>query len=359
MFKTAIIVFVLASAGMAQLTQNLDTSTVLASNTLACRNTATFLTTDNSWWRSYDLPTEGIFQNIELTGITFGVEAAFSGNGQGQPMEIRIYRDPTVPQITPVVDLQPIYVERLIIQDTQLAVITHTFVCPVFIDAASPDCLVVEFFAPDGQSAGNQFFIGSNSGGETEQNYLSSPSGCTIAEPVPVSLLGAPNMHLLQVLHWSLPGTTGPQITYPGTCEQLAMFSGVNGALPTDGVGHAAKNVFAGDQIDVNSSSILHAFDGAPFFVLGTVVTNGSIIPDITAPSFPGFYYIGGNTFVIIGDSPIPGLVFQLPPQGVQFGFSWPGQLTGFTLMIQGIAISQLAANHIFASTNGHELIGL
>ena len=364
MLKSAIISLALAvlisvCSGQGQITQNIDMATVLPANSVACRNNSTFLTTDNSWWRTYDPIAEGVFQNFEITGITFGVEAAISGNGLGQALEIRIYRDPTAPALTPIGDLTLLYSERLIIHDTQLAVINHVFPCPVFFDVTTGDCLVVEFFAPDGQSAGNQFFIGSNSGGETDQNYLSSPVGCSITEPVPVNLLGAPSMHLLQILHWDLPGASGPQVTYPGTCEELAMFSGVNGALPTDGVGQATKTVMAGDNVELHSSSLLGKFVNEPFFILGTVVPNGTLVPDVTGPNFPGLYILPNNTFVVLGDSPIPGLVFQLPPEGAQFAFSWPGVLTGFSLVVQGVAVTSAAQNLIFASTNAHEFIGL
>lgn len=362
MFKSAIISLALLAVvccGQGQITQNIDLATVLPSNSVACRNNSTFLTTDNSWWRSYDPVMEGVFQNFEITGVTFGVEAAISGDGRGQPLEIRLYRDPTAPALTPVGDLSLLYVERIIVPDTQLSIINHVFPCPVFFDVTSGDRLVVEFAAPDGQTAGNQFFIGSNSGGETDQNYLSSPVGCVINEPVPVTLLGAPSMHLIQIIHWDLPGASTPQVTYPGTCEELAMFSGVNGALPTDGVGEASKTVMAGDNVELSSQSLLGKFVNEPFFILGTVVSNGTMVPDVTGPNFPGLYIVPNNTFVVLGESPIPGLVFQLPPEGAQFAFAWPGVLSGFSLVVQGVSVTPAAANQIFASTNAHEFIGL
>ncbi|HQX65589.1 MAG TPA: proprotein convertase P-domain-containing protein, partial [Dokdonella sp.] len=56
--------------------------------------------------------------------------------------------------------------------------------------------LVVEVFTPDGQAAGNSFFIGSNAAGETAPSYLAA-AGCGLTAPATTASIGFPGMNIV------------------------------------------------------------------------------------------------------------------------------------------------------------------
>ena len=56
--------------------------------------------------------------------------------------------------------------------------------------------LVMELFTPDGQAAGNLFFVGSNAAAETGPSYLSA-AACGITTPTTTAAIGFPNMHIV------------------------------------------------------------------------------------------------------------------------------------------------------------------
>ena len=56
--------------------------------------------------------------------------------------------------------------------------------------------LVVEIFPPDGQTAGNSFFIGSNNLGQTAPSYLAA-ADCGVPEPTNTATIGFPDMHIV------------------------------------------------------------------------------------------------------------------------------------------------------------------
>ena len=58
--------------------------------------------------------------------------------------------------------------------------------------------LVVEVFTPNGQTAGNSFFIGSNALGQTAPSYLAA-ADCGVTEPTDTAAIGFPGMHIGRV----------------------------------------------------------------------------------------------------------------------------------------------------------------
>jgi len=67
---------------------------------------------------------------------------------------------------------------------------------PVTGSAPAGSQLVVEVFTPDGEVAGNLFFIGSNTAAETGPSYLSA-AACGVVTPTTTAALGFPNMHIV------------------------------------------------------------------------------------------------------------------------------------------------------------------
>jgi hypothetical protein len=56
--------------------------------------------------------------------------------------------------------------------------------------------MVVEVFTPDGQAAGNGFFIGSNNLGQSGLSYILAPD-CGVLTPTPTGDIGFPGMHIV------------------------------------------------------------------------------------------------------------------------------------------------------------------
>ena len=72
---------------------------------------------------------------------------------------------------------------------------------------------MVEVFTPNGQAAGNFFFIGSNAAGQTGPSYLAAQT-CGINEPATTATIGYPGMHIVM----NVTGTTGAE---PNTVIEL------------------------------------------------------------------------------------------------------------------------------------------
>ena len=66
--------------------------------------------------------------------------------------------------------------------------------------------LVLEVFVPDGTTAGNIFFMGSNAAGQTAPGYIRAPAtGCDITQPVTLASISFPNVHLVMQVTGTTP----------------------------------------------------------------------------------------------------------------------------------------------------------
>jgi len=65
---------------------------------------------------------------------------------------------------------------------------------PVLLNAS--DILAVEVFSPNGQTANNSFFIGSNALGQSGPSFIRA-ADCGVAEITNLAAIGFPNMHLV------------------------------------------------------------------------------------------------------------------------------------------------------------------
>jgi hypothetical protein len=88
---------------------------------------------------------------------------------------------------------------------------------PVTGTAPAGSQLVVEVFTPDGETAGNLFFIGSNASPETGPSYLRA-AACGVTNPTTTSALGFPNMHIVMNVNGCDQAVgTGPTCTFTVT----------------------------------------------------------------------------------------------------------------------------------------------
>lgn len=172
------------------ITESVDPATIVTGNSVSCNNGG--LHSDNSYFRCFTLSDFGITNNFTVSSVQIGVEQATSGSGGTQPVSCRLYTSSqpfpngypgSLTQIGSIDDNVP---------DQSLSL--YTFNVSGVAPAGSR--LVVEIFTPDGQTAGNSFFIGSNSAGETAPSYLLA-TDCSVTVPTPTGDIGFPNMQIV------------------------------------------------------------------------------------------------------------------------------------------------------------------
>ncbi len=200
-------------------------------NSVSCNNG--FGHTDNSYWRAFTLSSFGISNAFDLQSVDIGVELASAGvpgsptgspsiskhktlgsraptGGGSQPITIRLYTS-SMPFPTGF----PGSLTLIGSVSTTIADQADTiFNIPVTGTAAAGSQLIVEVFTPDGEAAGNLFFIGSNAAAETGPSYLSA-AACGVTTPTIMSAIGFPNMHIvMNVNGCEQVGGTGPTCTF-------------------------------------------------------------------------------------------------------------------------------------------------
>ncbi len=172
--------------------------TITAANSVSCNGgTPGFLHTDNSYYRAFTLSAFNPPLNLPefmVQSVTVGVETANDGGGVGQPISVRIYDSSANPPTNATIGAA-LSTENITVADqaaTLLAVPLTTQ--PVLLNAS--DILAVEVFTPNGQTAGHQFFIGSNTGGQSGAGFIES-APCGITDITSLAGIGFPNMHMV------------------------------------------------------------------------------------------------------------------------------------------------------------------
>jgi N-acetylneuraminic acid mutarotase len=188
---------------------------IVSGNSVACNNG--FGTTENHYWRAFNMADFTGGQDYIITSVSFGVELAQSGTGTGQPLTVNLYANHGSP--FPGGDWQSNLIAtsgEINIPDQSLTIFN------VPLSATAPGSaleLVMEVTTPDGTVVGNLFFIGSNPDPETGTSYLSA-ADCGITDPTPVGDIGFPTMHIVFDVNGSCGGTPTPSPTptpTPGT----------------------------------------------------------------------------------------------------------------------------------------------
>ncbi len=146
-----------------------------------------------------------------------------------------------------------------------------------------------------------------------------------------------------------------PTIHYPGSREDLFLFTGVNGVTPDrlDDI----KDLHVGDQLVVNWRTFQGTFDIYPPILIGQFFVTGT--PPTSPPGFPEVHSNPGQV-------PPPVLVFDgnvgpfgplaLPPGGITLAFTAPPGIAGNSFIFQALAATNTAVNGFFAITHGHEV---
>ena len=186
---------------------------VVTGNSVACNNG--FGTTENHYWRAFDMNTFTGGQEYDVTSVSFGIESATSGTGTGQPLTVNLYANHGSP--FPGGDWQANLIGttgELNIPDQSNSIFEANLTATV---PAGTLELVMEVMTPDGTAVGNLFFIGSNADPETGPSYLSA-ADCGAPDPTPTGDLGFPDMHIVMNVNGSCPaGSPTPTATATAT----------------------------------------------------------------------------------------------------------------------------------------------
>ncbi|NUM44660.1 MAG: S8 family serine peptidase [Anaerolineales bacterium] len=249
-----------APAGLTTITHS-ATQNITALNSVSCN--AGGLHTDNSYLRYFTLADFGITDPFDVTEVSFGVEQATGATGD-QPVTVNLYTwNPSDPFIWANFTL--IGTADAAVPDQTLSIYT----VPVTGTIPAGGTLVVEIFTPDGQTAGNSFFIGSNADGQTAPSYLAA-ADCGLANPLDTAAIGFPNMMLVM-------NVTGEIVPAAGVC--------VN---PED-ISWASVNPTSGTVAGGTASTVEVTFDSTGLSVgvyTGTlcVTSNDATNPLVTVP---------------------------------------------------------------------------
>ena len=161
---------------------------IIAGNSVSCNDGGTSHA-DNSYWRAFSMTSFTGSAQYNVTSVSFGVETA----NVTQPVTVRLYTTSNFPTGFPG-SLTQIGMTTISVTNAQSGtVVTAPLVATV---PAGVSQLVMELFTPDGQAAGNLFFVGSNAAAETGPGYVSAAT-CGSTTPTTTTAIGFPNMHIV------------------------------------------------------------------------------------------------------------------------------------------------------------------
>lgn len=185
------------------ITHSTDQSTITQFNSVSCN--AGGLHTDNSYMRRFTLADFGIADTFNVASVDVGIETAAGATGS-QPVDVNLYTIATGTPLTFANLGAPIGTTNATVADQAMTVLN----IPVTGAAPAGADLVVEIFTPEGQTAGNSFFVGSNPNGQTGPTYLAA-ADCGVPEPLDTASIGFPDMHLVLLVHGKVgDGGGGP-----------------------------------------------------------------------------------------------------------------------------------------------------
>lgn len=180
--------------------------TITPLNSVSCNNGTGH--TDNSYWRAFNMLTFTGGAELIVTSVSFGVESA----NNTQPVTLRLYANNG--GAFPAGTRTQIGINTVNVTPAQSGtVVTIPLIATV---AAGTGELVMELFTPDGQAAGNLFFVGSNTAPQTGPSYLSA-AACGVTTPTDVAALGFPNMHIVFNVLTGCPDHPTPTATATAT----------------------------------------------------------------------------------------------------------------------------------------------
>jgi hypothetical protein len=168
------------------LTQTTNNTTIIPIQ-IGCQSGG--LTTENSWWRAYNLAPLNLPAGLTIKSVNFGIEKITGGI---VPITARIYiSNGAFPASTRTLVGQA--TANFPVQAGTFGTISF----PTAVSVPANAIIAVELYCPDQRSNGRSFFIGSNNLGESAPSYLSAAS-CGVVNPTPIAdLVPNPLDHII------------------------------------------------------------------------------------------------------------------------------------------------------------------
>lgn len=176
---------------MTKVVSGTNSDTVVEGNSPACTNNTSGGTRAATYYRVFDLAALGIASDFHISSVSFGVEDCYSTAGNGTVVAVRVgtydgtaYGQSTLPG--PIT----ILASNNTVQVPQLDMTAGTVNAAITATIPAGKKLVVEIDVPDGSGV-FEFFMGSNSAGQTAPSYIMS-TACTINTPTDPGTLTQP-----------------------------------------------------------------------------------------------------------------------------------------------------------------------
>ncbi len=172
------------ACGTVTLTQS-TSQAITAGNSASCN--ASGLHADNSYFRAFDL--SAFASGFNVCAVEFGVETATAA-GATQPVVVNVYSN--TGGAFPAGTRTLVGTSNIALPDQTASIVNQA------LAASLPpgSQLVFEVFTPDGQTAGDSFFIGSNAAGESAPSYIQA-ADCGLTAPATTSSIGFPQMQVV------------------------------------------------------------------------------------------------------------------------------------------------------------------
>jgi hypothetical protein len=178
--------------GMQQITLAQTNNMTLAPGlAVACGNSSG--TADNNWYRVFRLSDYGVTTTLHITQVSFMVDYADAVAGsQTGTVKIGTYGGSIDATSLDTAQITPITSVPVTIPNGDSAVtIPPAVTGATAADVPAGSNLIVELDMPDGEAAGNFFYIGVSSGGETHPGYIrSSVAACGATTPSSLASIG-------------------------------------------------------------------------------------------------------------------------------------------------------------------------
>ncbi len=173
----------------AQVVMSETTSTNVAQgNSFSC-NATNVTSGQNSYYRVFTLSDFGVTDTLQVTNVTFSVETAV-GTAGTQPATINLgtYSGATGGTTLDLTKITAVNTMAISIPDST----GGSVATPITGTIAGGSSAIVELRIPDGTASGDEFFIGSNNGGENKPGYIMATK-CSISTPTTMKSLAAAN----------------------------------------------------------------------------------------------------------------------------------------------------------------------
>jgi len=186
-----------------QISQSVDSNTLVAGTSVACVGTGGSITTDNHWWRLFDLDDDHALTGaLTVESVDYGIETS---TGLQTLTAATYCLDEGLPLLLAFLTL--VGVNTVDHPDAELEF--FNIAVGGACDTATQD-LAMEMSSEDCLESGTclQMFIGANDLGQTGPSYLSAED-CALPDPVDGADFGFPDMHLVYVVNGDAESGTG------------------------------------------------------------------------------------------------------------------------------------------------------